>query len=85
VFRIGRSIFYDQKNKILMKILEFMRSGIGLIAEFRRIPNRFPNQARHGLDSTGAGLSLSLSLRMYKVMDIAPLGLRSSPTTSLNP
>jgi hypothetical protein len=31
-----------------MKILEFKRSGIGLIAEFRRIPNGFPNQ---GIDS----------------------------------
>jgi hypothetical protein len=28
-----------------MKIPEFKRSGIGLIVEFRRIPNRFPNQA----------------------------------------
>jgi hypothetical protein len=28
-----------------MKIPEFKRSGIGIIAEFRGIPNRFPNQA----------------------------------------
>jgi hypothetical protein len=27
-----------------MKIPEFKRSGIGLIAEFRGIPNEFPNQ-----------------------------------------
>jgi hypothetical protein len=27
-----------------MKILEFKRSGIGIIAEFRGIPNGFPNQ-----------------------------------------
>jgi hypothetical protein len=27
-----------------MQIPEFKRSGIGLIAEFRRIPNGFPNQ-----------------------------------------
>jgi hypothetical protein len=26
-----------------MKILEFKRSGIGLIVEFRGIPNGFPN------------------------------------------
>jgi hypothetical protein len=32
------------KNKILMKIPEFKKSGIGLIAEFRGIPNGFPNQ-----------------------------------------
>jgi hypothetical protein len=32
--------FYDQKNKIPMKIPEFKR----LIAEFRRIPNGFSNQ-----------------------------------------
>jgi hypothetical protein len=35
MFRIGRNTFYDWKNKIPMKILEFKRSGIGLIAEFR--------------------------------------------------
>jgi hypothetical protein len=45
VFRIGGNTFYDQKNKIPMKIPEFKRSGIGLIAEFRKIPNGFPNQA----------------------------------------
>jgi hypothetical protein len=44
VFRIGGNTFYDRRNKILMKIPEFKRSGIGLIAEFRRIPNGFPNQ-----------------------------------------
>ncbi len=44
MFRIGGNTFYDRKNKIPMKILEFKRSGIGLIAEFRRIPNGFPNQ-----------------------------------------
>jgi hypothetical protein len=44
VFRIGGNTFYDWKNKIPMKIPEFKRSGIGLIVEFRRIPNGFPNQ-----------------------------------------
>jgi hypothetical protein len=44
VFRIGRNAFYDRKNKIPMKIPMFKRSGIELIAEFRRIPNRFSNQ-----------------------------------------
>ncbi len=48
VFRIGGNTFYNWKNKILMKIPEFKRSRIGLIAEFRRITNRFPNQGhRH--------------------------------------
>ncbi len=28
-----------------MKILEFKSSGIGIIAEFHRIPSEFPNQA----------------------------------------
>jgi hypothetical protein len=46
VFRIGGNTFYDWKNKILMKILEFKRSGIRLIAEFRGIPNGFPNQVK---------------------------------------
>ncbi len=45
MFRIGGSTFYDQKNKIPMKIPEFKRFGIRLITEFRRIPNGFPNQA----------------------------------------
>jgi hypothetical protein len=44
VFRIGGNTFYDQKNKILMKIPEFKRSGIGLIAEFCGIQNKFLNQ-----------------------------------------
>jgi hypothetical protein len=44
VFRICGNTFYDQKNTITMKILEFKRSGIGLIVEFRGIPNGFPNQ-----------------------------------------
>jgi hypothetical protein len=44
VFIIGGNTFYDRKNKIPMKIPEFKRSRIGLIAEFCGIPNRFPNQ-----------------------------------------
>jgi hypothetical protein len=32
--------------KIPMKIPEFKRSGIGIIAEFRGIPNGFPNQVQ---------------------------------------
>jgi hypothetical protein len=50
VFQIGGNTFYDQKNKIPMKILEFKRTGIGIIAEFRSIPSGFPNQAckQHG-------------------------------------
>jgi hypothetical protein len=44
VFRIGGNAFYDRKNKIPMKILEFKRSGIGLIPKFQGIPNGFPNQ-----------------------------------------
>ena len=43
VFRIGGNTFYDWRNEILMKIPEFKRSGIGLIAEFCGLPNGFPN------------------------------------------
>jgi hypothetical protein len=43
MLRIGRNTFYDRKNKIPMKIPEFKRSGIGLIAEFHGILNKFPN------------------------------------------
>jgi hypothetical protein len=45
VFQIGKNTFYDQKNKNLMNISEFKRSGFGIITEFRRIPSGFPNQA----------------------------------------
>ncbi len=44
VFQIGGNTFYDRKNKILMVIPEFKRSGAGMIAEFHRIPSGFPNQ-----------------------------------------
>jgi hypothetical protein len=44
VLQIGGNTFYDWKYKILMKILEFKRSRIGVIAEFRGIPSGFPNQ-----------------------------------------
>jgi hypothetical protein len=37
-------MFYDRINKIPMKIPEFKRSGVGIFAESRRIPNGFPNQ-----------------------------------------
>ncbi len=37
MFRIGGNTFYNQKNKIPMKIPEFQRSGLG--------PDGFPNQA----------------------------------------
>jgi hypothetical protein len=36
--------FMIGKNKIRMKIPEFKRSGIKIIAEFCRIPSGFPNQ-----------------------------------------
>jgi hypothetical protein len=49
VFRIGKNTFYDWKNKIPMKILEFKRSEIGIIAKFCGIPNGFPNQVWGGL------------------------------------
>ncbi len=39
VLQIGGNTFYDQKNKILMKIPKFKRSGIGIIAEFHGIPS----------------------------------------------
>jgi hypothetical protein len=45
VFQIDGNQFYDRKNKIPMKTPEFKRSKIGIIAEFRGIPSRFPNQA----------------------------------------
>ncbi len=44
MFRIGGNTSYDRKIKIPMKIPEFKRFGIELIAEFCGIPNGFPNQ-----------------------------------------
>jgi hypothetical protein len=43
MLQIGRNKFYNQKNKFPMKIPEFKRSRIGIIAEFRGIPSGFPN------------------------------------------
>jgi hypothetical protein len=42
-----------------MKILEFRRSGNGLVAELRGIPNGFPNQARQEEEEEGAALVLA--------------------------
>jgi hypothetical protein len=50
VFRIDGNTFYDRKNKIPMKIPESKRCEIRIIAEFRGIPNGFPNLA---LEVTG--------------------------------
>jgi hypothetical protein len=59
VFRIGGNIFYNRKNKIPMKITEFKRYGIGLIAEFCEIPNGFPNQGENGGSGSGNGSCVS--------------------------
>jgi hypothetical protein len=40
VFQIGKKKFYDWKNEISI------RSGIRIIAKFRRIPTRFSNQVK---------------------------------------
>jgi hypothetical protein len=40
---VGNTV-YNQKNKKLMKIPEFKRSGIGIIAEFGGISSSFPIQ-----------------------------------------
>jgi hypothetical protein len=49
VFRIGGNTFYNRKNKIPIKIPESKRSKVGIIAEFRGIPNGFPNLVTIGL------------------------------------
>jgi hypothetical protein len=62
VLRIGRNTFYDQKNEIPMKILEFKRSKNKIITEFRGIPSRFSNQAAVCVTVTVvASLSVSLN------------------------
>jgi hypothetical protein len=64
MFRIGRNTFYDRKNKIPMKILEFKRSRIGLITEFCKIPNGFPNQAKQD-DILGQEMLILDHIKMY--------------------
>jgi hypothetical protein len=44
MFQIGGNKFYIQEDEILMKIPEFKRSRISIIAEFHGIPTGFPNQ-----------------------------------------
>ncbi len=44
MLQIGRNTFYNWNNEILMKVPEFKRSRIGIIAEFREILRGFPNQ-----------------------------------------
>jgi hypothetical protein len=46
VFRFGGNKFYDQKNRISIKILAEKRAKIGIIAEFCKILSRFPNQGQ---------------------------------------
>jgi hypothetical protein len=46
MLRIGRNKFYDRKNEIPMKILEFKRSRTGIIIEFRRICRILRNSER---------------------------------------
>jgi hypothetical protein len=41
---VQNDLIQNQKNEISMKIPEFKRSGIGIIAKFRRILSRFPIQ-----------------------------------------
>jgi hypothetical protein len=55
VLRIDRNTFYNQKNKIPMKIPKFKRSGIGIIVELRRIPSGFPNQGNGDGNNIGKG------------------------------
>ncbi len=52
-FQIGGDKFYNQKNRILIKIPAGKRSGIGMIAEFFGIPSRFPNQGIGDGNETG--------------------------------
>jgi hypothetical protein len=51
-----------------MKILEFKRSKIGIITEFRGIPNGFPNQ--------GSGLAMMPGATVMKRVNGARLTLR---------
>jgi hypothetical protein len=44
VFRIGGNTFYDQKNKIPMKIPEFKRSRIGLSRNSAEFQTNFPTK-----------------------------------------
>ncbi len=67
MFRIGRNTFYDRKNEIPMKIPYFKRSGIRIIGELRRIPNRFPRQGPK------SHLALSHNLSCYDSISTSPV------------
>ncbi len=70
MFQIGRNTFYDQKSKIPMKIPEFKRFGIGIIAEFCGIPSRFPN--KEWLDTNGLiAVGLMQGIETKKLWDLA--------------
>jgi hypothetical protein len=100
VFRIRRNTFYDWKNKIPVKIPEFNRSGIGLPAEFCRIPNGFPNQGGRNpgtvltAEDYGNGASMVLGEgkkpsgeEVSFSLQSTPLlkGTKDGPTNALNP
>ncbi len=77
VFRIGGITFYDRKNKIPIKILEFKRSAIRLIAEFHGIRKGFPNQAtgklgknQHYCQPPVPNASLTQPTSGYKILQI---------------
>jgi hypothetical protein len=61
-----------------MKILEFKRSGTGLIVEFRGIPNGFPNQAgdqsKFSLNCLRCGKKTPTEL-IGKVLFMAPMAI----------
>ncbi len=71
VFKIGGNTFYDRKNKIPVKIPESKRSKIGIITEFRGIPNGFPNLATMQLFNNAIWLLLGCGLyqRDFKEWD----------------
>ncbi len=76
VFRIGRNTFYNRKNKILMQIPEFKRSGIRLIVEFRGIPNGFSDQGTLPWRPASVGLlgflPKGISLSTFKSLLLVP-------------
>jgi hypothetical protein len=84
MFQIGGNTFCNQKNKILMKILEFKRSGIRIIAEFRWILNEFPNQASEFL-LTELQIEHSTTLPQYIVQNHIKVVNHNGTFYHLNP
>jgi hypothetical protein len=86
MLQFSGNIFYNRKNKILIKILAGKRSVIRIIMEFHGIPSGFPNQGliSLALPITCLASDLGQVHQMYDCMVQCIIGLRHSPSLMKN-